>query len=766
MSVSPQKKRRSAPWFAIVAALVSITAAGAAVVILAELKLTRLVPGGLGESFSTRIYAAPFELAPDRFYSLDELTRRLERAGYRRSAPAASPQAGEFRWDDPALTINLRGFTTPILRQEPGVFRMIRGSEDRWKLVDMSSHPLDGAHIEPELAAELSGPNKVRRDPAAWDEYPQSLVHAVVAVEDRRFFTHHGLDGRSIGRAFLHNIRNRRRLQGGSTITQQLAKNLFLTHKRTFRRKLVEAALAVYLDFRYSKEKILTLYLNQIYMGQDGFVSVAGVKAAAGFYFSKALHDLTLSESATLAGLIRSPYRYNPLQNEQAARERRDTVLSVMRDVGYITAEEAEAAKREPISKVKRVVSEGNSSDNDYFAAEVVRRILPRYNEDMLFRYGLKIHTTLDPVMQAAAQKAVRLTKRQAALVAIDAGSGRVMALVGGKQYRESQFNRASQAMRQPGSAFKPFVYGAALETGLTPATIIRDEPRAFTDGTKVWAPQNFDRAYHGDVTMRLALSTSLNGATLDLAQRIGTPTIIKFARKLGVSSPLDKSLAIALGVSEVTPLELTAAYAPFANGGFQIEPYLVTAVFDAADNLLEVAAPERVSVLDPALAYLMTSLLETTVTGGTAQGLAGTGWTHPTAGKTGTTNEGKDAWFIGYTAELLTGVWVGDDEGKSMNFSGSKNALPIWASFMTSVAGARPKIPFEKPTGVTTTKIDPTTGLLARSGCPTRSDEMFVAGTEPTRSCSIHAGGIKGLFQRMFKKKVEIPPSKPRPRN
>ena len=750
----------------MMAGLISLTAAGAGVVILAELKLTRLVPGGLGESFSTRIYAAPFDLASDRFYNLDDITRRLERVGYRPTQSPTNPRPGEYKWVDPTLTINLRGFKTPVFHQEPGLFRFTRGPANHWTLVDTSSNPVDDAQLEPELAAELSGPNKVRRDPATWDEYPDSLVKAVVAVEDRRFFTHHGLDARSIGRALLFNIRNRRRLQGGSTITQQLAKNLFLTHKRTLRRKLVEAALAVYLDFRFSKQKILTLYLNQIYMGQDGFVSVAGVKAAADFYFAKPLKDLSLQESATLAGLIRSPYRYNPIQNEQAARERRDIVLSVMEEVGYITADEADAAKKKPITKVKRLVSEGNSSDNDYFVAEVVRRILPRYNEDMLFRYGLKIHTTLDPVMQAAAQKAVRMTHEQAALVAMDPGSGRVLALVGGKQYRESQFNRASQAMRQPGSAFKPFVYGAALETGLTPATIVHDEPRAFTDGTKVWAPQNFDRVYRGDVTMRQALSASLNGATLDVAQRIGTPTVIKFARKLGIQSPLDKSLAVALGVSEVTPIELTAAYSPFANGGFEVEPTLVTAVFDASDNLLEVAAPERHPVLDPALAYLVTSMLETTVTGGTAQGLAGLGWTHPSAGKTGTTNEGKDAWFVGYTTELLTGVWVGDDEGKSVNLTGARNAIPIWASFMTAVAGARPNVAFEKPTGVVTAKIDPTTGLLARSGCPTRSDEMFVAGTEPTRSCSIHAGGIKGFFQRLFKKKAENPPVKAHPRD
>jgi len=285
---------------------------------------------------------------------------------------------------------------------------------------------------------------------------------------------------------------------------------------------------------------------------------------------------------------------------------------------------------------------------------------------------------------------------------------------------------------------------------------LLKDEPRAYTDGTKIWAPQNFDRHYRGEVTLRQALATSLNGATLDLAERIGTGAIIRFARKLGIESPLDPSLAVALGSSEMSPLELTAAYAPFANGGFQVKPTLVTAVFDAQDNLMELAAVERNPVLDPALAYLVTSLLETTVKGGTAQGLAGLGFRYPAAGKTGTTNEGRDAWFIGYTSEVLLGVWVGDDEGKSANVSGARNALPLWASFMKATAGPNPA-PFVQPeSGLVTVKIDPTSGLLARSGCPARHDEMFVAGTEPSRDCGLHAGGLKGFVQRLFKKKAE----------
>lgn len=726
------------------------------IVYLAESKLIRLVPGGWGESFSTKIFAAPSVLKSNSFSPLPEIFERLQRVHYQ---PGKMGQLvpGEYLWSDPILVISLRGFSTPVASQEEQVVKMVRWEGTRWELKDAEGKSINQVILEPEMLAELSGPLKVRREPATWGEIPPQLVDAVVAIEDRRFFTHHGIDIRSIVRAAVNNVRNRKKLQGGSTITQQLAKNLFLTHRRTMSRKILEAFLALYLDVRYSKQDILTLYLNHIYLGQDGFFSVAGVKSAAQFYFNKEVKNLSLDECALLAGLIRSPYRYNPNQNPKRAKERRDTVLKVMEETNAITAEERKGATLTPLKITRAPSIKQTANENDYFVAEVVRRMLPRYSEDMLFRYGLRIDTTLDPFLQRQAHAAVKKTAYQAALVAISLETGKVVALVGGKNYQESQFNRATQAKRQPGSGFKPFVYGAGLENGLTPATLLNDRPRAYTnDKTKgIWAPQNFDGNFRGPISLRKALAQSINGATLDLAEKIGVNSIIYFARKMGIESDLRRDLTTALGSSEVTLFELATAYLPFANGGFRITPILVNSVQDIENQVLEVGGIERKPVIAPALAYLMTSLLESTIKEGTAKILAQWGWHYPAAGKTGTTNEGKDAWFIGYTSDLLVGVWVGSDDAAAIHVSGTKDALPIWMNFMTGVSSSNPPLDFVQPHGLKTVKIDPVSGLLARSGCPDRREEIFIEGTEPNEQCDLHAGGFKGWLQRIFRKKT-----------
>jgi len=726
---------------------VCLIAAGG-LVLYAESRLSSLVLGGLGESFSTRLYSAPYALADGSTAPPERVLARLERLDYRRVAgEPAGP--GEFEWQPPGqLTVWLRGFDAPVGKVEAGR-RDLEWRGDRWSL-STSSAPVV---FEPELAAELSGAKKVRREPAASEEIPDALKHAVIAAEDRRFYSHWGIDPRGIARALWHDVSGRAGLQGGSTITQQLSKNLFLTPKRTFKRKLAEAGLALYLELRFSKDRILTLYLNDIYLGQQGPVSVAGVKAAARFYFGKRLNELTIAECATIAGLICSPYRYNPFRDPEQALSRRDFVLGNMRDEGFITDAQLEQERARPLGVKESPQAPGQARDADYFSAEVVRQLLPRFGEETLYRHGLAIYTTMDALLQRDAQRAVSAARPQAALVAIDPANGNVLALSGGRDFARSQFNRATQARRQPGSAFKPFVYGAALERGLTAATILEDKPRQYardlSSGT--WDPRNYEGVYFGTATVRQALAHSLNAATLDLEQKIGVPAVVEFARRMGIESPLREDLGLALGDSEVTLLELTAAYAPFADGGFRSPPRLVVAVVDAEGSVLEDEPPRRDSVLDAATAFLMTSLLQSVVAQGTGKPLAAWGWSRPTAAKTGTTNDGRDAWFVGYTPSLLAGAWVGDDQHRSIRATGAKNALPVWVTFMKAASQDFERLDFSRPAGLVDVVIDPQSGLRAVSGCPQRVTEIFKDGTQPTQDCPLHAGGIKGFFRRWF---------------
>ena len=742
------RKRGGLFSFLSASALAALLAA-AAVVFVAERKLSRMVVNGLGVSFSTRIYSAPFRLREGVSPTPERFIRRLERLGY---TTAARPQRpGEYEHAGADLQVWLRSFKTPEAEQLAGLYTLTYEG-DRWKIVSSSGVETPEIDLEPELAAELSGPEKIRRDPAEPAEIPDALKKAVVAVEDKRFYSHWGIDLHAVARALWADVRGRP-LQGGSTISQQLAKNLFLSPRRNLRRKAAEAALAIYMELRFDKDRILTLYLNEIYLGQDGPVSIMGMKSAARFYFGKDLQSLTLPECAMLGGLIRSPHRYNPFRDPAAAKARRDFVLRRMEEEGYIDERQRLAAVAQPIKLAKPGREKTRRGDDDYFVAEVVRELAPSYGEETLYTHGLRIDTTLDPLLQHEAQAAVRRARAQAALVALDPRTGRVLALVGGKDFAQSQFNRATQARRQPGSAFKPFVYAAALQKGFTAATLLDDEPRQYARSlsTGTWDPRNYEEVYFGTTTLRTALAHSLNAATLDLAQRVGMPAVLDYARAAGVRGPLDPSLATALGASEVDLLDLTAAYAPFDNGGYRVEPETVVSVSDAEGEVLQYSPFSTERVLDAALSYLMTSLLEGVVQEGTAKSLSLLGFTRPAAGKTGTTNDGRDAWFVGYTPDLLSGVWYGDDAHRRLNATGAKSALPIWAAFMRSAVQDYPPRDFERPPGLVDVVIDPASGLRARSGCPQRVDELFAEGTQPTQDCPLHVGGVRGWLQRLF---------------
>jgi penicillin-binding protein 1B len=740
----PRRKARAATLALFVTALI----AALAIVFIAERKISTLVVGGLGESFSTRVYSAPFAIDAKTSTPPAILELRLKRLGYEKIF--GPPNLGQYSTAGKTLLVGLRGFKTPLAAQDPGLFELSLGPET-WSVKDSSGAPVSEILLEPELVGELSDEKRVRRDPATSEEIPVLLKKAAISAEDKRFYSHWGIDARAMARALWADLRGRP-LQGASTITQQLAKTLFLSPRRTIQRKLTEAALSLYLELRFSKERILALYLNEIYLGQDGPVSIAGVKAAARHYFGKELSELSAGDCAMLAGMIRSPHRYNPFRDPQAARRRRDAVLARMLEDASLSPEEERQALAEPLRLRLHSQPKTPVRESDYYLAEVVRALTPSYGEEDIYRLGLRIDTAMDPLFQSAAQKAVKRARTQAALVAIDPQTGNVLALSGGKDFSQSQFNRATQAKRQPGSSFKPFVYAAALKSGLSPSTFLNDEPRQYDSRTGPWRPRNFDNVYFGTATMREALAHSLNSATLDLADRVGIAAILKTARDCGVQSELEPSLATALGASELSLLELVSAYAPFANGGFRVEPRLVLSISDAEGRVLEAAHPERAQALESAVSYLLTSMLESAVLQGTGKSLAALGFTRPAAGKTGTTNDGRDAWFIGYTPDLLAGVWSGDDAHRKIGATGARNSLPIWADFMKQAVLDHPAHDFERPPGIVSVVIDPNSGARARSGCPEKAEELFIAGAEPKEDCPLHAGGLRGWIQKHWR--------------
>ncbi|MBI4051641.1 MAG: PBP1A family penicillin-binding protein [Elusimicrobia bacterium] len=711
-------------------------------------KISHLPPGTLGDEFPTRIYAAPFEIRPETPLSLEALEKRLKRLGYK--SVAASPVIpGEYYRETNQCEIYLKGFSQPFWEAPE---QKIQISLDR-----KGKPEIPGTiFLEPELIAEISGPKKIQREAATYSEIPDHLIQAVISIEDRRFFEHHGVDLRSFARALLVNLIKGKFLQGGSTLTQQLVKNMFLVPQKALWRKLAETVLALYLETRYSKQEILTLYLNQVYWGQNGPVSIAGIKAASRFYFNKSIRNLTVSECALLAGLLRSPLKYSPFRNVESALARRNFVLKSMLKWGNLSPQEYEKAIREPLN-LNLFPALPTSGKADYFISELLGELVEKYSEQVVFRHGLTVFTTLDPLIQEIAQKDISRLATQGALLTLDPYSGAVRALVGGRVFSESQFNRATQAKRQPGSAFKPFVYGAALRghdrvgKPFTLAYPLLDSPQKYPTPEGDWEPKNFDEVYHGTVTFRQAISLSFNLATVDLAAKVGLKPIIRYAKELGIDSPLKEELGLALGSSEVTLLELVAAYAPFANGGNRIEPYLIEGILDIKGASMERHTPERTQVLKPGEAYLMTSLLESVVKEGTAKSLKLLGFSYPAAGKTGTTSKEQDAWFVGYTPYLLTGVWVGEDQPKPIQATGATAALPIWAKVMIIAMHGLPPQEFQMPEDVLSLKVDPTTGLRAVSGCPQKIKEFFLSGTEPATDCSLHPAGIKGWFHRLF---------------
>lgn len=699
---------------------------------------------------------------------------------------------------------------------------------------------------------------------------PKSLLDATIAVEDSRFYRHCGIDFPGIVRALWVNLKARSIVEGGSTITQQLSKLLFLTPEKTIRRKIKEAVLALQIEHRYSKDEILELYFNQIYFGHGAY----GVEAAANNYFGKHAQELTLAESALLSGLPRAPFHYSPYNNPKLALERRAHALRRMVKEGFITEEEAAQVDQEPL-ELKRLTAGENEAP--YFVEHIRRQLERRYGTHAIYREGLKVYTTLDLEMQKIAQKSfkeglrnvdktfgwrkpekateeelalfakekrsrilalleegevysgivvkatstfalidlggglegtlpakniawtgfkysstilkpkdkvdVRVVeldrekegiilaleqkpKVQGAIVALEPSTGYIKAMVGGYDFGESEFNRVTQAKRQPGSSFKPFVYTTAIDSGYPPTYIIIDAPVIYDDWGEKWTPRNYDEKFIGPTTLRVGLAHSRNVVTVKLLQEIGVKKVISYAQRMGIKSYLGPDLSLALGTSEVIPLEIASAYGVFPNQGIKTEPLSILKVEDRSGNILEENFPKEAEVLKPATCYVMNNLLRGVVEHGTGWRARAVG--HPCAAKTGTTDECTDAWFIGFTPDLVTCVWVGFDEKISLgkDMTGSQVAGPIWTDFMKEVYEDRPIREFPIPEkGLTFTRVCPESGLLATKECPQVIVEAFLDGTEPTEYCDLHGSEKipgRGLGLRLIepqkKKELESP--------
>jgi 1A family penicillin-binding protein len=594
------------------------------------------------------------------------------------------------------------------------------------------------------------------------------LIDAIVSVEDQRFYDHGGVDIVRVVGAALNNVRAGRAAQGGSTLTQQLARQSFLTPDKTYRRKLKEVVVAARLEREYSKSEILQLYLNKVYFG-DGLY---GVEAASLGYFGKHAADLEVPEAALLAGLVKSPSTYAPTVSPQRAMSRRNVVLQLMRDTGAIDAASYQAAMRSKLQLVDGLRQE--EGFGQYFKEEVRKQLVQQFGWERVYQGGLKVFTTIDLDMQKAAESEVmrslndieqRQSKKrraeneteplQAALVAMDPQTGEVRALVGGRDFNASHFNRATQAKRQPGSAFKPFIYAAALERGYSPASLISnlDDPIATVAGA--WVPE--DEHSEGDsMTMRTALRTSSNRAAVKMLQDLGIPPTVAFVKNLGVGS-VPSVPSMALGSGEVTLLGMTAAYATFANQGMVPTPSLVLRVETTGGQVLYQSAPTSHRAVSETTAYLMDTMMADVINAGTATTARAAGFTLPAAGKTGTTNDYHDAWFVGFTPKLVTGVWVGYDQPKTIAANGyaAQLAVPLWARFMINATRGNEPSWFRAPGTITSATICRLSGKLATDGCRsvlTTDDkgnveiksqvytEYFVRGTEPTDYCPIHS--------------------------
>jgi penicillin-binding protein 1B len=714
---------------------------------------------------TSRVFSGPGHIYTGETMRSGELATYLLRAGYQEGKVEGAP--GEFQVK--GSTIDIRPSRDSYF-QGGNALRVSFSGGTISRILQLSDNtPRVAADIEPELITNLFDSSREKRRVVRFDDLPKDMVNAVLAAEDKRFFEHGGLDIVRVFGAALADLRRGQKAQGASTIDMQVARSFFFTTKREWTRKVKEILMAVEINQRYSKQQIFELYANEVYLGNRGSFAIRGFGEAAEAYFGKDVRELNLGEEAFIAGIIRAPNRYSSAERHlDRAEESRDRVLAQMVEDSYVTQEQADAAKK---LKLKFVNGGVNTGAAPYFVDMVKDHLLEKFSETDLETQSYRIYTTLDPELQRAAADAIqiavqgvdkRLAKRyalwkkkgepvpqvQVALVAMDPQTGEIRALIGGRNYGESQLNHAL-ARRQPGSVFKPFVYAAAfndtvlgVQPVVTPVSTVDDVPTTFEFDGKEYTPDNYGEEFYGTVTVRDALIHSLNVATVKVAEMIGYQRVVDLTRQMGLGNNIQPTPAVALGAYEMTPIDVAAGYTAFATNGVRAEPLFLRSVLAADGTVEETAQPRTHPVLDPRVAYLTTSLMEDVINKGTGVTVRSMGFTPIAAGKTGTS---RDGWFAGFTSNLLCVVWVGFDDNRDLGLSGSESAAPIWGEFMKrAVALPQYKMTedFDPPPGVLQETIDPQSGQLATSSCPQTVQEYFVSGSEPTQMCELHGGG------------------------
>jgi penicillin-binding protein 1B len=765
-------------------------------------------------SNAARIYARPQTVTVGEKLEATEVAAELRRAGYDGSSD--SPIG---HYVSTPHSIKVIPGPESFHAEEGAVIRFENGKVAAIDETGKGRRSLEAYELEPQLVTALfEGEDRSKRELIKFDEIPKVLVDAVLAIEDRRFFQHSGVNYFRLMEAALIDVREGRHGQGGSTVTMQLSRGFFLSPEKTVKRKLLEMLIAIELEHKFSKQRIFEMYANEVYMGQRGSFTINGFAQASHAYFNKDIKNLTLPEAALLAGMIQRPNYLSPYKSPKRALERRNLVLDSMVETGAVTREQADRAKADPLKVAPPNVE---ASDAPYFVDLVKDQLSNQFSEAELNDHAYRVYTTLDPDLQRAAAEAVdtgmklvdeQVEKRrthkvkvgsgkdaktetkvetgpmpQVALVAIDPHTGEVLALVGGRNYGMSQLDHAI-AKRPTGSIFKPFVYAAAINTAVsgqtltassgddsngdggqgsgdpgvfTPATLVDDSQVSIVNGDQVYEPHNYHDSFNGEVTARYALALSLNNATVRIGQEVGFDKVAALAKAAGIQS-VRATPAIALGAYDATPLEMAGAYTVFGNQGTHLTPLMVKSVRDAQGNILDDYKADSKVVLDPRVSYVMTTMMEAVINNGTGYPVRARGFQAPAAGKTGTSH---DAWFAGYTTNLLCIVWVGNDDYTDLKLAGGATAAPIWAEFMKRAA----KLPqyadmknFTAPSGVVEVTLDKVTNRLATASCPQTYTVAFIAGTEPKETCDQAAGDHRGFFTKIFG--LGSPPAAPPP--
>ncbi len=710
----------------------------------------------------TRIYADYVPLQQGNALRMDDLLEKLDRLGYRETARVA--QAGEFKRDGGTIDLHTRPFTRLDETYPAEPIRLTIDTSQIASVVSLrEARPLEKAALEPELLTSVLSEELENRSPVTLAQVPQHLQDAVVVTEDVRFWRHPGVDPFGIVRAGFRNMKAGGVSEGASTLTQQLVKNYFLSSERTYKRKIIEAFMAVILDARYSKREILEAYLNDIYLGRNRSISILGVGEASRFYFGKPIAEIGIHEAALLAGMIRSPNNISPFNNPETAMKRRNTVLQLMLKEKKITQAQFDEARSAKLPR-KPFRSKSGLSSIPYYVDRVIQELETDYGIKDVQGRGLRIYTAIDLGAQDSAslvlEQSLRNLERsssrlrthnpalQGAIIHLDVPTGEIRALVGGRSYERSQFNRALKSKRLVGSLFKPFVFLTAFEPSLsnqniTAATLVADTrfvlKRRFSED---WSPRNYDGRYMGNVTVQQAMEQSLNSASVRIGLASGVESIIKTARTLGVQTELDDNPSILLGAAGIPPMEMAEAYATIARQGARLPPRAIRFVTDDRGRTMKGADDRQpVQVFPQRDVYILTHVMKGVVDRGTAASSRGMGFRKIAAGKTGTTNDKRDAWFIGFTPKTLALTWVGFDDNDPTGLSGSDAAVPMWARYMNAVTAGEPNADFAAPAGVTMVEFDKITGGRATEFCPRNvvATGAFKSGTEPSQPCQPH---------------------------